>query len=66
MSGNQPLRAAIRRGGFTLLELLVVILIMLSVTAITIPVVAPAMKGRQIREGIRMLNTFLNAAQSRH
>ncbi len=65
MSGNQPLRAAIRRGGFTLLELLVVILIMLSVTAITIPVVAPAMKGRQIREGARMLNTFLNAARNR-
>ena len=58
-------RSAIRRGGFTLLELLVVILIMLTVTAVTIPVVAPAMKGRQVREGARLLNTFLNAARNR-
>lgn len=58
-------RFTIRRRGFTLLELLVVILIMLTVTAVTIPVVAPAMKGRQVREGARLLNTFLNAARNR-
>lgn len=65
MSDYRFLRMRIRRGGFTLLELLVVILIMLSVTAVTIPVVAPAMKGRQVREGARILNTFLNAARNR-
>lgn len=65
MHDNRLLRSAMWRDGFTLLELLVVILIMLSVTAVTIPVVAPAMKGRQIREGARMLSTFLNAARNR-
>ncbi|MGC3969287.1 MAG: prepilin-type N-terminal cleavage/methylation domain-containing protein [Pirellulales bacterium] len=61
------IRSSLRtlRNGFTLLELLVVILIMLSVTAVTIPVIAPAMRGRQIREGARMVTTFLNAARNR-
>jgi type II secretory pathway pseudopilin PulG len=53
------------RGGFSLLELLVVVFILLTVTAISLPLVVPAMSGRQVREGARMLNTFINAARSR-
>lgn len=53
------------RGGFSLLELLVVVFILLSITAISLPLVVPAMSGRQVREGARMLNTFINAARSR-
>jgi type II secretory pathway pseudopilin PulG len=58
-------RAVADRSGFTLLELMIVILIMISVTATTIPVVAPAMRGRQVREGARMVSTFFNAARNR-
>lgn len=53
------------RSGATLLELLAVILIMLMITAMTIPVVAPAISGRRIREGARMVSTFINAARNR-
>jgi len=53
------------RGGFSLLELMVVVFILLTVTAISLPLVVPAMSGRQVREGARMLNTFINAARSR-
>lgn len=54
-----------RRRGTTLLELLVVVLIILSITALTIPVVAPAVQGRRTREAARMFATFLNAARNR-
>jgi len=53
------------RRAFSLIELLIVILILLSVTAISIPLVAPAMSGRQVREGARMLSTVINAARNR-
>lgn len=53
------------RGGFSLLELLVVVFILLTITAISLPLVVPAMSGRQVREGARMLNTFINAARNR-
>jgi prepilin-type N-terminal cleavage/methylation domain-containing protein len=53
------------RRGVTLLELLIVILIVLMITAFTIPVVAPAIQGRRVREGARMFSTFLNAARNR-
>lgn len=54
----------IRRGA-TLLELLAVVLILLMITAMTIPVVAPAVAGRRMREGARMVSTFINAARNR-
>lgn len=54
-----------RRRGFSLLELMVVVFILLTVTAISLPLVVPAMSGRQVREGARMLNTFINAARNR-
>jgi len=53
------------RRGVTLLELLIVILIVMMITAFSIPVVVPAIQGRRVREGARMLSTFLNAARNR-
>jgi type II secretory pathway pseudopilin PulG len=53
------------RQGVTLLELLIVILVMLMITALTIPVVAPALSGRQIREAARMVDVFINGARNR-
>ena len=44
-----------RRRGITLLELLVVMLILLMITAAAIPIVAPAMRNRQMRESTRMI-----------
>lgn len=58
-------RARTPRRGATLIELLIVILVMLSVTAVTIPAIAPAMKNRRIREGARMVSVFINAARNR-
>ncbi|MCE9604731.1 MAG: hypothetical protein K8U03_07485 [Planctomycetia bacterium] len=48
-----------------MMELMVVILILLSVTAVSIPLVTPALSGRQVREGARMVSTFFNAARNR-
>ena len=56
---------AVVRAGVTLIELLVVILIMLMITALTIPVVAPALSNRQIREGARMVDVYINGAKNR-
>lgn len=53
------------RRGVTLIELLVVILIMLMITAITIPVVAPAINGRKTRETARLIDTFIAGAKAR-
>lgn len=62
--GTRSVPATIRRG-VTLIELLIVILIMLMITAITIPVIAPAMKGRDVREAARMIDVFINGARTR-
>lgn len=56
---------ATMRGGFTLVELLVVIFIMLLITAVTIPVIAPAMNNRDVREAARMIDVFINGARTR-
>ena len=53
------------RGGVTLVELLVVIFIMLLITAITIPVIAPAMANRHVREAARMVDSYINGARTR-
>jgi len=53
------------RRATTLIELLAVILIMGMITAATIPAVAPHVSGRRIREGARMVSTFINAARNR-
>jgi prepilin-type N-terminal cleavage/methylation domain-containing protein len=63
-NGRQTAPAAARRG-VTLVELLVVIMIMLMITAITIPVIAPSLKNRDVREAARMVDVFINGARTR-
>jgi len=53
------------RRGITLLELLVVMLILLMVTAAAIPIIAPAMQNRQMRESTRLVTSFMGAAKAR-
>jgi type II secretory pathway pseudopilin PulG len=60
-----PAISKVCRRGTTLLELLAVVLILLMITAMAIPAVAPAVSGRRMREGARMVSTFLNAARNR-
>ncbi len=54
-----------RRQGVTLIELLIVILVMLMITAVTVPAISPALQGRKIREGARMVEVYLNSARNR-
>jgi prepilin-type N-terminal cleavage/methylation domain-containing protein len=58
-----------RRGerprGITLLELLIVMVILLMVTAAAIPIVAPAMRNRQMREATRLMSAYFGAARAR-
>jgi len=54
-----------RRGGVTLIELLVVISLIVMVTAATIPVVAPAMANRRIRESARLVSSYIAGAKNR-
>ncbi len=58
-----PRRQAAR--GITLLELLVVMMILLMVTAAAIPIVAPALQNRQMREATRMVTAYFGAAKAR-
>jgi prepilin-type N-terminal cleavage/methylation domain-containing protein len=51
--------------GVTLLELLVVITIMVLLAAAAVPVFAPAMQNRQIREASRIVSTFFTGARNR-
>ena len=44
-----------RAGGATLIELLAVIIIMTMLTAAALPVIAPAMQNRQVREASRIV-----------
>lgn len=53
------------RSGATLMELLVVAMILLMITVATIPVLSPAVRGRRIREGARMVSSFFAAARNR-
>jgi prepilin-type N-terminal cleavage/methylation domain-containing protein len=62
--------ASLRRSGsisrgFTLMELLVVITIMVILTAAMIPVMSVASDARRLREGARLVSTMLASAQSR-
>lgn len=52
-----------RRGGFTLVELLVVIFIILIVSAAALPVVLPALNARQASEASRLLQGAIVGAQ---
>jgi prepilin-type N-terminal cleavage/methylation domain-containing protein len=51
--------------GVTLLELLIVLTIMLMITAATLPVMLPALQNRRMREGSRLVSTFISGARSR-
>lgn len=54
-----------RPRGVTLLELLIVMVIMLMVTAAAIPMIAPAMRNRQMREATRLVSAYFGAARAR-
>lgn len=53
------------RGGFTLVELLVVIVIIVLVSAVALPVVLPALSHRQVSESARLLQGALAGARDR-
>ncbi|HEX4124257.1 MAG TPA: hypothetical protein VHY37_05975, partial [Tepidisphaeraceae bacterium] len=54
-----------RRRAASLIELLVVVTIVLLVTGIAIRAVTPAVEARQLREGARQFNVFVNSARNR-
>jgi prepilin-type N-terminal cleavage/methylation domain-containing protein len=64
---SAPLRLCARlpRSGLTLIELLVVIIILTTLVAAAIPILAPAGSDRETREATRGLNTFITGAQTR-
>lgn len=57
-------RASRPRRGFTLIEMMVVILLIVLMTSIMIPVLSSASDVRRAREGARVLSTMLAAAQT--
>jgi prepilin-type N-terminal cleavage/methylation domain-containing protein len=59
-AGGRRARRAAWRGGFTLIEVLVVILIILIVSAVALPTILPAMAHRQMSEAARLLQGALN------
>jgi prepilin-type N-terminal cleavage/methylation domain-containing protein len=63
MPGPGSRRGRVRRGGFTLTELLVVVLIVLLVSAATLPAVVGALSNRQVLEAARILQAALAGAR---
>jgi prepilin-type N-terminal cleavage/methylation domain-containing protein len=55
----------VHRHGVTLLELLVVMLILLMVTAAAIPMMAPALQNRRMREAARLASSYISGARAR-
>jgi type II secretory pathway pseudopilin PulG len=55
----------LRAGGATLIELLAVIIIMTMLAAAALPIIAPAMQNRQVREASRIVNGFFSGARNR-
>ena len=62
---HAPRHCDLRRSGVTLVELLIVILVMLMITAVTVPAIRPALEGRKTREAARIVEVFLNGARNR-
>ncbi len=54
-----------QHSGITLLELLIVMVILLMITAAAIPIIAPATRNRQMRESTRLVSSYLGAARAR-
>lgn len=52
------------RRGLTLIELLVVIVILLILTAVAIPALSPNTEQRRIREGARLLSTYISTTRN--
>ena len=59
------LRSNRKRHGFTLVELLIVVSMIVVLLAIALPTLKLAMKSRRVREASRLLNTYILLAQSR-
>jgi len=53
------------RGGFTLIEMLIVISILMILAAAAANVMRPALDGRRIREAARAVNVYLSSARNR-
>lgn len=53
------------RRAVTLLELLIVLSIIIMVTAAAIPIMAPAIQNRRLREASRLVSTFISGARAR-
>lgn len=54
-----------RQRGFTLIELVIVIVITLSITAMAIPLLAPSRENRRIAESARIVTSMLSQARAR-
>jgi prepilin-type N-terminal cleavage/methylation domain-containing protein len=65
LSNTRSDRSQQAKRGITLLELLIVMVILLMVTAAAIPVMAPALRNRQMREATRLVSAYLGAARAR-
>src|SRR6266545_3839349 len=63
MNGEEGTQTGMGQRGFTLVELLVVILIILLVSAVTLPTVIPAITHRQVSEAARILQGALAGAR---
>ena len=63
MIDAKTLKGRASRAGFTLVELLVVILIILLVSAVTLPAIVSAMSHRQVSEAARILQAALVGAR---
>ncbi|HVX12624.1 MAG TPA: type II secretion system protein [Pirellulales bacterium] len=65
IAGRHRMASLSTHRGVTLVELLVVIFIMLLITAVSIPVITPALQNRDVREAARMIDVFFNGAKTR-
>lgn len=54
-----------RRSGFTLVEMLVVIIVVLAITALAIGIAIPNVQQKRLREAARQINAFVQGAKAR-
>lgn len=65
LAGTAAGPGAQRRPGVTLIELLVVIALLVMITAVTVPAVAPSIQQRRQREAARLVSSYISGARSR-